>query len=388
MQSDTQARPLWQARFAVGTVFFVMGAIFANWVSRIPNVATKLNLSEGELGLALMVSAIGVIFGLLITGGLIARFGSHRVSATMVMLKAISLGTISLATDFYTLAGALFFFGIFNAITDVAINAQAIEIERRRGKSIMSSFHGLWSIGSFAGALMGAGFIALGTSLTQHFWIATAIFVVVILSTQHMLLRLDDEKNEDDAAFQLPPRAVWGLGAVAFAAGISEGAIADWSGLYLQDVVGAAVAIVPLGFAAFSLMMTTGRFLGDTLAEKLGSARWIRISGALAASGVLMALIFPYVPTTLLGFAIAGFGLAVGIPLAFSAAGKLPNINPGRAVAGVATIGYAGFLVGPPVIGFVAEETSLRMGLAIVVFLAASMIFTGGALDVRKAKGA
>ncbi|MEO1643916.1 MAG: MFS transporter, partial [Chloroflexota bacterium] len=349
MQSTQQTpeRPLWQARFAVGTVFFIMGAIFANWAVRIPTVSANLDLSEGELGLALMLGSVGVILGLLITGGLIARFGSHRVSTVMVILKALSLGFISLAVDFYTLSLVLFFYGMANSITDVAINAQAIEVERKRGKPIMNSFHGLWSIGSFAGSLIGTLFINLGTSTLLHFWTLTVIFMVVAFASQHLLLRIDGEKDQNDQApFSFPPRMVWGLGAVAFAAGISEGAVADWSGLYLRDIVEVSEAWVPLGFVAFSLTMTTGRFLGDTVAEWLGNVRLIRLSGVLATSGILLPIFFPSLVTALLGFGIAGLGLAVGIPLAFSASGKLPNISPGRAVAGVATIGYAGFLVG------------------------------------------
>ncbi|MEL7435222.1 MAG: MFS transporter [Chloroflexota bacterium] len=391
MQSiqHTPERPLWQARFAVGTVFFIMGAIFANWAVRIPTVSANLDLSEGELGLALMLGSVGVILGLLITGGLIARFGSHRVSTVMVILKALSLGFISLAVDFYTLSLVLFFYGMSNSMTDVAINAQAIEVERKRGKPIMNSFHGLWSIGTFVGSLIGTGFINVGTTTAQHFWTLTVIFMLIAFATQHMLLRIDGEKDQNDQApFSLPPRMVWGLGAVAFAAGISEGAVADWSGLYLRDIVEVSEAWVPLGFVAFSLTMTTGRFLGDTVAEWLGNVRLIRLSGVLATSGILLPIFFPSLVTALLGFGIAGLGLAVGIPLAFSASGKLPNISPGRAVAGVATIGYAGFLVGPPIIGFVAEATSLRFGLAIVAMLASTMIFTAGALDVRKAKSA
>lgn len=391
MQPNNTAptRSLWHTRFAVGAVFFIMGAIFANWAVRIPTVSANLNLSEGELGLALMLGSVGVIFGLLITGGLIARFGSHRVSTVMVMAKALSLGFISLAVDFYSLSLVLFLYGMANSMTDVAINAQAIEVERRRGKPIMNSFHGLWSIGSFAGSLIGTGFINLGTTTILHFWTLTVIFIIAAFAVQHMLLRIEGEKDKNDQApFSFPPRIVWGLGAVAFAAGVSEGAMADWSGLYIRDVVQAPEQWVPLGFIAFSFTMTTGRFLGDTVASKLGNARLIRLSGALAASGIGLVVLFPNLWTAFIGFGITGFGLAVGIPLAFSASGKLPDISPGRAVAGVATIGYAGFLVGPPMIGFVAEATDLRFGLAIVAVLASTMIFTGGALDIRKPKSA
>lgn len=385
-QVHSQTRLRW-ARVAVSATFFVVGAVFANWVSRIPQVTETLNLSESQLGIILMVMSTGVIMGLLMSSGVIARFGSRQVSAVGAMLYALTLMAIGFATDAVILAGILFFFGMFNSVVDVAMNAQGIEVEQRAQKPIMNSFHAFWSVGTFVGALMGSGFVAAGASVQQHFMLAPIVMVALMLWAGRYLLTIPDEQNaEHTATFQLPPAPVWGLGAVAFAAGLSEGAFMDWGGLYLHDVVGTSESTAALGLAAFSTTMVVGRFTGDSIAARLGASRLVRGGGVLASVGIALLIAIPHLLTVFIGFAMIGMGIAVAIPLAFSAAGKLPNISPGRGVAGVATIGYAAFLVGPPIIGFIAEATSLRVGFGVVLLLALSLIFTGRALAVGKIK--
>jgi len=373
------------SRIAVSAVFFTIGAVFANWISRIPQVKENLSLSEADLGLALMMASIGLLFGLLMTSGLIARFGSKNISIYGAICLSASLVFVGFAFNFVTLSIALFFSGLFNGVTDVAMNTQGAEVEKRSGKQIMNSFHAFWSIGTFTGAVMGAGFVTLGFSVRDHFLAVPLFFIVLMLIMRQFLLDIPDEQNSDNqAAFQLPPRAIWALGALAFAAGLSEGALIDWGGLYLHDIVGTSEAVAAFALAAFSATMVFGRFTGDTVAERIGASRLVRIGGGLVVVGIGIALFFPTLWTSLFGFALAGLGLATAIPLAFSAAGKMPAIPSGRAIAGVATIGYAAFLMGPALIGFVAEATSLRIALGIVMVIALTIIFTGGALDVRK----
>ena len=378
-------RELFMARVAVSATFFTIGAIFANWVARIPEVKETLNLTEASLGLALMAGSAGVIVGLLIASGLIARFGSKNVSFYGPLIYSIVLASIGFSFNFMTLSVALFFAGMCNSITDVAMNAQGVEVELRSNKQIMNSFHAFWSVGLFSGAVMGSAFVSLGFSFREHFLIVPVFFIILTLVMRRYLLEIDGEQNsEEQATFQFPPRALWGLGALAFAAGLSEGAIIDWGGLYLHEIVGTTEAVAALGLAAFSAMMVLMRFAGDTVAERVGAARLVRLGGIGVVFGVGLALLIPTFWTTVIGFSVAGIGLAVAIPLAFSAAGKLPGIAPGRAIAGVATIGYAAFLVGPPVIGFIAEGTSLRFSFILVMLLAATMVYSGGALDTRK----
>lgn len=376
---------VFMARVAVSATFFTVGALFANWVSRIPEVKDALSLSDSMLGLALMSASSGVILGLLVTSGLIARFGSKNVSFFGAIGMALALGTIAFAVNFVTLAGTLFFLGLFTSITDVSMNAQGVEVELRRDKQIMNSFHAFWSVGLFSGAIMGAGFVSFGFSFKQQFLIVPIFFVILMLLVRNYLLDIAGEQNsEEQATFQFPPRILWGLGALAFAAGLSEGAIIDWGGLYLHEIVGTTEAVAALGLAAFSATMVLMRFAGDIVAERVGASRLVRVGSIGVIFGIGLALLIPTFWTTVIGFSIAGIGLAVAIPLAFSAAGKLPGIAPGRAIAGVATIGYAAFLIGPPVIGFIAEGTSLRLAFIVVIVLATTMIYSGGALDVQK----
>jgi MFS family permease len=374
-------------RAAVYLIFFVAGSIFANWVSRIPQVQENLGMSEGILGFALLGGSGGVITGLAFASSLIAKYGSRRITVGGGLLMSMMLAVLGLTVNFVSLFTALFFLGACTSIMDVAMNAQAVEVERRLNKPIMSSFHAAWSVGTLSGALIVSRFAAMDFTVLVHFSIMSLVFFVIILIAALPLIPIAGEGDErEGGAIQLPPRILWPLGAVAFAAAISEGSMADWSGIYLRDIVGTNEASAALGFAAFSLMMTSMRFAGDWLTAKIGAEWIVRGGGILSATGILLALLFPNFVMVLLGFALVGVGAAVIIPLAFSAAGKLPNIAPGRGIAGVATIGYAGFLAGPPIIGIVADLTSLRFGLILVLFLALSLWFTGRALRVDKVK--
>ncbi len=373
------------ARWAVLAVFFLNGTIFANWVARIPQVRTALGFSEGVLGTVLLFLSVGVIIGLTLASGLIARYGSRRVTAVAAVVFSLSLTPLGLAFNFITLGAALLLFGITTSIMDVAMNAQAIEIERRYQKPIMGSFHAGFSIGGFAGALMGAGFVAAGFDVLPHFAIVSISFALLLAFISRYLVTIEQEVSDESAGvIQLPPRALWALGFVAFSAALGEGAMADWSAIYLQDIVGTTEANAAFGFAAFSLLMTAGRLAGDTLVARTSRATIVRGGGALAGVGMLLALLVPQFIPTLIGFALVGAGLATIIPLAFSAAGNRADVAPGAGIAGVATIGYAGFLAGPPLIGLLAEVTSLRLALLVVALLAGTLIFTGGAAGKQK----
>jgi MFS family permease len=218
-----------------------------------------------------------------------------------------------------------------------------------------------------------------------HFLIVSVIFAVLLLLVSRYMVTIDHEVSDDSSGvIQLPPRALWALGFVAFSGAIGEGAMADWSAIYLKDTVGTTEANAAFGFAAFSLLMTAGRLMGDTLVARTSRATIIRVGGALAGIGMMIAILFPQFIPSLIGFAFVGAGLATVIPLAFSAAGNRADVAPGAGIAGVATIGYAGFLAGPPVIGLLAEATSLRVAFVVVALLAFSLVFTGGAAGKQK----
>jgi len=369
-------------RLAVLAAFFVNGALLATWVSRIPAVQTRLNLSEGALGIVLLGMGVGVLVALSLASTLIGRFGSRFVTVTAAIAMCVFLPLLALAPNAVTLWAGLFLFGAATSTMDVAMNDQAVMVEQRSQKPLMSSFHASFSVGALAGAMLGAGIAWLSLGSLQHFILAAILFFGLMALVARSLLPTKGVKSESDSLFRFPPRVVWPLGAIAFCAAIGEGAMADWSGVYLNQTINTTVAVAALGFAAFSLTMTVGRLLGDWLATRFDPALIVRFGGFLAAVGLLAAILTTQPVIVLLGFAAVGLGVANVIPMAFSAAGKLPNLPAGVGIAGVATIGYAGFLAGPPLIGLIAEGTSLRIALLVVVLLVGTLVFTAKAIHV------
>jgi predicted MFS family arabinose efflux permease len=372
-------------RAAVLVMFFVNGAIMANWVSRIPQIQANLAMSEGTLGLVLLCLAVGVLLALSMAGGLIARFGSRTITVAGALFLAATLLPLGIMPHPLALSINLLFFGGAMSLMDVAMNAQGVDVEQTLKRAVMSSFHAAFSIGGFAGAVMGGTMASFGIVPGVHFLITAISFSLITLLVAPALrpTAAADGPGQSEPVFRLPDRVIWPLGVVAFCAAIGEGAMADWSGVYLKTVVGTGAATAALGFAAFSLTMTGGRLIGDQLTTRFTPAQLVRAGGAIAASGVLLAILLPQLGPVLLGFGAVGAGLSIVVPLAFSVAGNVPGLPSGAGIAGVATIGYAGFLAGPPVIGLLAEITSLRVALVVVVILTASLIYTAQAMQLR-----
>jgi Na+/melibiose symporter-like transporter len=249
----------------------------------------------------------------------------------------------------------------------------------------MSSFHASFSIGGLTGALIGAGLASLATvTPLLHFTLAAVLFGSIMVFSYPHLLPAEGQPQEKTGVFRLPERALWLLGSVAFCSALAEGAMADWSALYLNQVFETTAGFAALGFAAFSLTMTVGRLLGDSLTRAWRPTIIVRAGGFVATLGFLALVLTTEPSIALIGFAAIGLGLANIIPLSFSAAGNYPGITTGIGIAGVATIGYAGFLAGPPIIGFVAEITTLRVSLLFVTLLVGTLIFTAKALAPTK----
>jgi MFS family permease len=365
-------------RRAVVAMFFIQGALLANWLSRIPRIQEKFDLSEGELGFVLLGLAVGVLFGLSLVGGFIARFSSRKITLMGITGACISLPLLALAPHPLLLWSVLFILGANTSSMDVAMNVQAVEVEKRRQKPLMSSFHAAFSVGGFVGALLGAAMAELGVAPFAHFLTAGTLCFALMAYTAVGLVDVDGETSgeSDSPTFSLPPRGLWALGFVAFCAAVGEGSMGDWSAVYLKNVVSTSAGTAAIGFAAFSLTMTAGRLSGDWLSARFSPATLTQVGGVIAGAGLLLAVLVPETAIVMIGFAGAGIGLSVIIPLAFSVAGNMPGIPPGMGIAGVATIGYAGFLAGPPIIGLVADATSLRVALGGVALLAASLAWS------------
>ncbi|MFB2983955.1 MFS transporter [Microseira sp. BLCC-F43] len=358
------------ARLAVAALFYIQGAVFANWVARIPTVQQKLELSDGELGRVLLGMAIGAVVTMPATGWLLARFDSRLVTTTAVLGYCMVLLLLALAPNEPLLEVSLLLFGAFNGATDVSINAQGIDVEKRYGRPIMSSFHGMFSVGGMSCAA-GSGLLAyLGVDPVLHLLGTGLLLGIVGLAASNWLLSADIETDShEEPVFAIPTGALLGLGVVAFCGLLGEGAMADWSAIYLQNTINTGPGLAAAGYVVFSMTMAVGRFIGDWLTQHLGSVWMIRLGGIVASGGLALSLLITHPVTALIGFACVGMGLASIGPIVLSAAGITPGIAPGLALAAVTTAGYFGFLCGPPLIGFAADLIDLRGALGIIVIL-------------------
>ena len=358
------------SRCAVSALFFVNGAILASWVPYVPMVKQRLGIGDGLLGVVLLFMAIGALGALPFAGTLVGRLGSRTVSVGAGLGLCLSLPLPILAPTPFLVALALLFFGAFNSTLDVAMNAQAVEVEQRRGRALMSSFHAMFSVGGLAGALLSSVIIAAGVGAADHILTAALLGSVAILIARSALIAVAPSPSP---VFVRPTRGLLGLGVLALCALLAEGAIGDWSAVYLMDSRGASQSVAAAGFAAFSLAMAGGRFAGDHVARRLGAACLLRLSGALAAGGLLLALIVNEPVIAIAGFGLVGLGVANLIPVIFSAAGRAYAVAPGHGLAAVATTGYVGFLAGPPAIGLAAEVAGLPAALGIVALACAAV---------------
>ena len=365
----TDVRPT-ASRCAVSALFFVNGAILASWVPYVPMVKQRLGIGDGLLGVVLLFMAIGALGALPFAGTLVGRLGSRTVSVGAGLGLCLSLPLPILAPTPFLVALALLFFGAFNSTLDVAMNAQAVEVEQRRGRALMSSFHAMFSVGGLAGALLSSVIAAAGVGAADHILTAALLGSVAILIARSALIAVAPSPSP---VFVRPTRGLLGLGVLALCALLAEGAIGDWSAVYLMDSRGASQSVAAAGFAAFSLAMAGGRFAGDHVARWLGAACLLRLSGALAAGGLLLARIVKEPVIAIAGFGLVGLGVANLIPVIFSAAGRAYAVAPGHGLAAVATTGYVGFLAGPPAIGLAAEVAGLPAALGIVALACAAV---------------
>jgi MFS family permease len=363
-------------------LFFTNGLLLATWVSRIPAIRTSLGLSHGTLGVVLLGVALGALMAMPVAGWGAARFGSHRVCRVVAVAFCATLPWLATAPGAWWLAVALFCFGAGNGALDVAMNAQAVAVEERYRRPIMSSFHALWSLGGLTGAALGGLAAAAGLSPLAHFTVAAALLggTTVAVALPRLLdageaqVHATNIRTDERRGFAWPPGTIFALGAVGFCIMMGEGAIADWSAIFLRDSVGASEGLAATGYAAFSIAMAAARFLGDALCARFGAVTLVRAGSTLAAVGLAFGLVIDSPAAVLLGFAAVGAGFATIVPQVFSAAGRTPGIAPGPALAMVTTVGYTGFLVGPPLIGFAAEHLGLRAALGIIVAMSAATI--------------
>jgi MFS family permease len=370
-----------RARAAVTVVFLAHGTLFGTWVSRIPAIQDTIDLTEGELGIALLGGTVGALIALPVAGWIVARSGSRTTLVRALPAFVGSVVLIGAAQSLLTLALTLLLFGMALGTLDVAMNAHGLAVEREHGRPILSSFHGAWSSGGLVGAGVGALAAWLDVEALPHFLAVALVVGVAGLLPTRWLLPAEADRPEEGARLRRPPRRIAVLGLVAFCGLFAEGAAADWSGIYIDDSLDATPGVAALGFAAFSVTMAVFRLLGDRLTERWGPAALTRGGGLLAAAGLAGALAIAHPVAALVGFACMGAGLAAVVPVVFRAAGSVPGLAPAAGIAALTSVGYSAFLVGPPAIGFLAEVTSLSAALAVVVVLLGLLAAFARAVD-------
>lgn len=357
-----------RARMAVSFCFFELGALTGVWAVHIPLVQAKLGIDPAVLGLALLALAIGAVVAMPITGIAVSHFGSRLPTAALSLAFAVfaPLGILSPSTPLLFIS--LLLFGGSMGAMDVAMNTQATEVEAARGRPTMSSFHGFYSVGALFGAILGSGMIAIGWGSGLGAVLAAIVFGLGAIWAIMNLLPTAPSGTAGPR-FVIPPVALAGLGLISFLAFAGEGAIVDWSALYLAGVKQASPATAGLGYAVFSVAMTVCRLFGDAIVLRLGGWLTVLGGGALMTVGMILSLVLPGPFLPAIGYAVVGIGAANLVPVAFSAAARVPGIAPASGVAAVTTLGYSGFLVFPPVIGFLANSFGLDAALIVVAIM-------------------
>lgn len=377
-------------RLAVSAAFLANGFVLGNWTPQIPLLQQRLGFSEAQLGLMILAFGLGAVLAMPLLGAATARFGSRQTSLVMHAVLALSLPILVLAPNVATAGFAILLFGAAMGGMDVAMNANAVSVERQRPRAIMSSCHGFWSVGGFIGAATG-GFLIVSLGSVGHFVLVAAILLAALWPIGRSMLedrdaaettaRATDGKGAPGATSGAR-LAVIGIGVCALFGMVPEGATIDWSAIYLRSELGADVAMSGFAFAAFSAVMALFRFLGDGIRDRLGAVRTLRLS-ALAGIGALTIVgLAPNLTVAILGFALLGIGLSNIAPIAFSAAGNVPGLKPGVGISMATTIGYSGILIAPSAIGYLAEHFGFQavfLGLSacLLVILALSPLTVG-----------
>jgi MFS family permease len=377
-------------RVAVSAMFFVNGFPFGSWAVRIPSVKDALELTPGNLGMALLCLGVGALIIMTLIGPAITKYGSRAVTTVFCLLTVVAFSLLAFVDSFWLLIAALLFFGMASGGMDIGMNSNAVNVEKNYARPIMSSVHAIWSFGGMAGAALGGFLASQGWSIQSHFLLVACFSLLIGLVASRFLSK--DVEGAVDAgadAAQSVDRSVVHVSllvtsVVCLMSFVSEGAIADWSTLYLRDVLRADLGIAALGFSSFSFAMAGGRLAGDAVITRFGDAGALLAGGILSLCGALCVVAYPHPYIAIAGFTLAGLGLSVQVPIAFRLAGHCSSRPPGEAIAFVGRAGYFGLLAGPSIFGYVAQLTGLRTALSILILL--SLVTMVLALRIRAQK--
>jgi MFS family permease len=378
MTTDTKLAAR-RGRLAVAAMFFANGFIIGSWAPQIPMVLSRLGITETTLGVLILVFGLGALVAMPWCGYLMASHGSRAVLRVFAVLSSFALLFVALADTIWLVAPAMFFLGGVIGAMDVAMNTNAVVVEKRLGRAVMSSSHGFWSLGGFAGGASG-GLIIQSVGHLLHAAMVTVVVFAIVAAAVGMLVEGDRPAAQERTGFVWPSNPlVYLVGFMALFSMIPEGAVLDWAALYLQQEMGSDIATAGFAFAAFSATMAAMRFLGDGVRNRFGAVVTLRVSALIAAAGMLVAGLAPHAWLAIAAFAFSGLGIANMVPIAFSAAGNQDGVESGTGMSVVTTMGYSGILVAPSAIGFLGERTGFApvfvalSGLLVVVSLMAGL---------------
>ncbi len=362
-----------QARRAIlSGYFFFTGICFASWASRIPDIKFSLGLSDAQFGGMLLFLPLGSFIGIPISGSLTTRHGSNKMLKMASILYPLALVNIGWAagTFVWHLAIALFVFGMIGNLFNVSVNTQAVELAKLFDKSIISSFHGFWSLAGFVGGLIGSYFIAASMSPMMQFIVILSIGYLFLFLTHQHLLHSESSKQSIKKMWTKPTPLMFQFGLIALSNMVCEGMMFDWSGVFYQSVVKVSESQRTIGYISFMACMTTGRMFADALINYWGPRKQLMLSGLLVTLGLVTAIIYPSIITSTIGFMLVGFGVSSVIPTIYGSVGK--SAEPGQAsiaLASVSSIGFFGFLIGPPIVGFLSGALGLRWAFLTISLL-------------------
>lgn len=358
-----------RVRLATSLFFFGMGFSFATWASRIPDIKSMLHLSEAALGTLLFALPMGQLVAMPFSGKLVTRYGSWITTLLGLLLYAGCLPLIGLAQVQWQLAAGLFLFGLTGNVCNIAVNTQGVQTQHYFSKPIMGSFHGSWSLAGFFGALVGLGMLAFHLAPLPHFCIAFSFVVLIVLTNAKYLITIRPKTvagTSKYSFFKNPDKTLLLLGVICFFGMSSEGIMFDWSGVYFKEIIKAPGALVALGYTTFMISMALGRFLSDLLVARYGTRKVLVVSGFVITAGLYTAVLFPFLAPCTVAFMLVGLGVSNVVPIIFNAAGRQDKVPTGIALTVVSSISFLGFLMGPPLIGYIAEVTSLRYSFAFI----------------------
>jgi MFS family permease len=361
-------------RIANAVFFFLSGFGYSSWASRIPTIQHQLNLNDAQLGGILFATPVGLILTLPITSHLLNTYSSRRIMLFGCLFFSVVLGFIGFSTTIWQLVLALFCFGISRNLFNIATNAQAVGVQALYNRSIMATFHGIWSMAGFAGATVGYFMVYYNIGTAYHLLGVSILLIIFSFWFISGTIYQEPVPQPKKKLFTLPEKSLINFALICFASMACENTMYDWSGIYFEKVIHVSKQSATGGFVVYMIAMTLGRFVGDAAVNRFGIKNLLRISGILIFCGLLLSVLFPFPLTAGFGFVLVGFGVSCIVPMVFQMAGRSSTMNSGAALASISSIGYLGFLIVPPFIGFIAQAAGLQWSFGFISLLGALVV--------------